>query len=156
MSTDSITDEIRRIRHDLAAQFGDDLDSILADIRRREAIDGRTYVSLSPRRIPKTGRTKRCMGTVGTVGTKTGEWYILVSPCPFDAPQTCTQKAIRQECPCTPFVCGSVRYLGRLPADGTHVVAILKAGLFRVKYGDHSAVGKLHGAGIAHIAAGLK
>ena len=49
MSTDSITDEIRRIRHDLAAQFGNDLDAILADIRRREAMDGRSYVSLSPR-----------------------------------------------------------------------------------------------------------
>ncbi len=33
----------------LAAQFGNDLDLILADIRRREASDGRTYVSLSPR-----------------------------------------------------------------------------------------------------------
>ena len=51
MSTDSITDDIRRIRHDLAAQFGNDLDAILADIRRREAMDGRTYVSLSPRRM---------------------------------------------------------------------------------------------------------
>jgi hypothetical protein len=49
MATDSITDEIRRIRRDLAAQFGNDLDLILADIRKREASDGRTYVSLSPR-----------------------------------------------------------------------------------------------------------
>ena len=50
MPTDSITNDIRRIRHDLAAQFGNDLDAILADIRKREAMDGRTYVSLSPRR----------------------------------------------------------------------------------------------------------
>jgi len=49
MPSDSITDEIRSIRHDLAAQFGNDLDLILADIRRRECSDGRTYVSLSPR-----------------------------------------------------------------------------------------------------------
>ena len=49
MSTDSITEEIRSIRRDLAAQFGNDLDLILADIRKREASDGRTYVSLSPR-----------------------------------------------------------------------------------------------------------
>ena len=49
MISDSITDEIRGIRHALAAQFGNDLDLILADIRRREASDGRTYVSLSPR-----------------------------------------------------------------------------------------------------------
>lgn len=49
MPSDSITDEIRSIRRDLAAQFGNDLDLILADIRRRECSDGRTYVSLSPR-----------------------------------------------------------------------------------------------------------
>lgn len=49
MPSDSITDQIRGIRHDLAAPFGNDLDLILADIRRREASDGRTYVSLSPR-----------------------------------------------------------------------------------------------------------
>ena len=47
--SDSITDEIRGIRRDLAAQCGIDLDLILADIRRRETSDGRTYVSLSPR-----------------------------------------------------------------------------------------------------------
>lgn len=51
MSKDSITDDIRKIRHDLAAQFGNDLDAILADVRRREIMDGRTYVSLAPRRI---------------------------------------------------------------------------------------------------------
>ena len=51
MSSDSIADDIRGIRHDLAAQFGNDLDQILADIRRREASDGRTYVALSPRTI---------------------------------------------------------------------------------------------------------
>lgn len=51
MSSDSITDEIRGIRHDLAAQFGNDLVQILAAIRRQEASDGRTYVALSPRTI---------------------------------------------------------------------------------------------------------
>jgi hypothetical protein len=49
MPSDSINDEIRGIRHDLAAPFGNDLDLILADIRKREVSDGRTYVSLSPR-----------------------------------------------------------------------------------------------------------
>lgn len=51
--SDSITDEIRGIRRDLAAQFGNDLDLILADIRRREASDGRAYVSLSPRVVSR-------------------------------------------------------------------------------------------------------
>ena len=49
MVSDSITDEIRGIRRDLAAKFGNDLDLILADVRQREASDGRSYVSLSPR-----------------------------------------------------------------------------------------------------------
>ena len=49
MAVDSITEEIRGIRRNLAAQFGNDLERILADVRRREASDGRTYVSFPPR-----------------------------------------------------------------------------------------------------------
>ncbi len=49
MLSDSITDEIRGIRRGLAAQFGNNLDLILKDIRTREATDGRVYVSLPPR-----------------------------------------------------------------------------------------------------------
>ena len=49
MFSDSITDKIRDIRRDLSAQFGNDLDLILADIRQRETTDGRTYISLPPR-----------------------------------------------------------------------------------------------------------
>lgn len=49
MSNDSITDEIRSIRRDLSSKFENDLDLILADVRAREAMDDRTYVSLSPR-----------------------------------------------------------------------------------------------------------
>ena len=46
---DSITDEIRATRHNLASRFGNDLNLILADIRRRESSDGRQYVTLPPR-----------------------------------------------------------------------------------------------------------
>jgi len=53
MVSDSITDEIRGIRRDLAAQFGNDLDLILADIRNRESLDGRRYVSLPPRKASR-------------------------------------------------------------------------------------------------------
>jgi len=53
MVSDSITDEIRGILRDLAAQFGNDLDLILADIRKRESLDGRRYVSLSPRKASR-------------------------------------------------------------------------------------------------------
>lgn len=47
--SDSITDEIRATRRQLAAQFGNDLNLILADIRQRESSDGRQYVTLLPR-----------------------------------------------------------------------------------------------------------
>lgn len=51
MSKDSITEDIRRIRRELAAKFDYDLDAILADLRKREAGDGRTYISLPARRL---------------------------------------------------------------------------------------------------------
>ncbi len=44
---DSITEGIRAIRRELAAQCGNDVGAILADARRREATDGRVYVTLS-------------------------------------------------------------------------------------------------------------
>ena len=53
MLNDPITEEIRAARHRLAAQFGNDLSRILADVRQREASDGRTYVTL-PSRPPRT------------------------------------------------------------------------------------------------------
>ncbi len=53
MPSDPITEEIRNIRHDLAAQFGNDISQIFADVRQREALDGRTYVTL-PRRQART------------------------------------------------------------------------------------------------------
>ena len=46
-----ITREIRAIRRALASQFDNDILQILADVRSREASDGRTYVRL-PRREP--------------------------------------------------------------------------------------------------------
>ena len=49
MASDSITEEIRGIRRTLAAQFDNDLDLILADIRNRETTDGRKYISLPAR-----------------------------------------------------------------------------------------------------------
>lgn len=36
MTTDSINDEILRIKRELAAQFGNDLEKIVADIKSRE------------------------------------------------------------------------------------------------------------------------
>jgi hypothetical protein len=45
----SPTEEIRRIRHELAAQFDNDLDRIVADLRRKELESGREFVVLPPR-----------------------------------------------------------------------------------------------------------
>jgi len=53
MSRDSINDEIRAIRHLLAAKFDNDLDRIVADLQRQQFESGRTYVTL-PRRAPQS------------------------------------------------------------------------------------------------------
>lgn len=52
MVSDSITDEIRLIRHQLAARCDNDVSKILADARRRQNTYGRTYVTL-PKRPPR-------------------------------------------------------------------------------------------------------
>jgi len=49
MLDDSITEEIRGIRRKLAAQFDNDVSRIFADVRQREASDGRAYVTLPKR-----------------------------------------------------------------------------------------------------------
>lgn len=51
MTRDSINDEIRTIRRQLAGRCGNDLAAILKDVRQREASDGRTYAELPSRRI---------------------------------------------------------------------------------------------------------
>ena len=47
------TVEIKAIRHRLGAAFDYDLDRIFADIQRRQAESGRTYVTMPPRKIAK-------------------------------------------------------------------------------------------------------
>ena len=61
MVPNPITDEIREIRHRLAAQFDNDVYRIGADLRRREAASGRKVVRL-PSRPPQKRRTMRCNG----------------------------------------------------------------------------------------------
>lgn len=48
MMNDPINDEILRIKRELANQFGNDLDRIVADIKSRE----RNTVTLEPRVFP--------------------------------------------------------------------------------------------------------
>jgi len=49
MVVDAITEEIRAVRHKLAAQFDNDVSRIFADVREKEASDGRVYISLPKR-----------------------------------------------------------------------------------------------------------
>jgi hypothetical protein len=46
------TEEIRAIRHKLAAQFDNDLDRIVADLQRQQRESGRKYITL-PKRTPR-------------------------------------------------------------------------------------------------------
>lgn len=63
MESRSINDQILQIRQELSARFDNDLDAILTDIRTREAVDGRKYVTLAPRRIlSRTGISQESGG----------------------------------------------------------------------------------------------
>ena len=50
------TEEIRAIRHELAARFDNDLDRIVADLRRQQQESGREYITL-PKRPPRHQHT---------------------------------------------------------------------------------------------------
>lgn len=50
MWKDEIVEEVRRIRHEHAARFNNDLDAIVADLRKRQGESGHKVVSLPPRR----------------------------------------------------------------------------------------------------------
>jgi hypothetical protein len=54
MFHDSITDEIRAIRHSLAEKLDNDLVRIVADLQRQQQESGRQYLSL-PKRTPRSG-----------------------------------------------------------------------------------------------------
>ena len=49
--TNPITEEIREIRHRLAAQFGNDLDRIFSDLQRKERESGRVVVDRRGERL---------------------------------------------------------------------------------------------------------
>ena len=49
------TEEIRAARHRLAAQFDNDLDRIVADLRRQQCETERKCISLPPRRPARMG-----------------------------------------------------------------------------------------------------
>lgn len=45
------TEEIRAIKRKLAAEFDFDVHRIAEDLRRRQAVSGRTYVTRPPKRV---------------------------------------------------------------------------------------------------------
>jgi len=57
MVRDSITEEIREIRHRLAEKFDNDVDRIGEDLRRRQDASGRHLVQL-PKRPPRIPASK--------------------------------------------------------------------------------------------------
>ena len=51
MKADPIVEEVRRNRHEHAARFKYDLDSIARDLKAQEKASGRPYIRLPPRRL---------------------------------------------------------------------------------------------------------
>lgn len=54
----SPTEEIRAVRHALAAKFGNDLQRIVDDLRRQQRESGREYIRL-PKRLPEVNRSAK-------------------------------------------------------------------------------------------------
>jgi hypothetical protein len=54
MSKDSIIDEVRKNRQEIARQFGYDLRAIIADARKRQKTRGKKVVSLVPGKKKRT------------------------------------------------------------------------------------------------------
>jgi hypothetical protein len=59
-----ITEEIREIRHRLAAKCNNDVSRIGAELRRRQAASGRRVVKL-PKRTPTVATTNQAMHRSG-------------------------------------------------------------------------------------------
>ena len=55
------TEDIRAARHRLAAQFDNDLDRIVADLRRQQRESGREYITLPNRRPTYTETTNKSL-----------------------------------------------------------------------------------------------
>jgi len=64
MAHNPITEEIREIRHRLAAQCDDDVYRIGAELRRRQSVSGRRVVRL-PKRTPTVATTNQALNARG-------------------------------------------------------------------------------------------
>jgi hypothetical protein len=71
MIVDPITEEIRAIRHALAAQYGNDLNRIFDALQDSERESGRQFISL-PMRPPRTLTGTRPLRAPGMAGAPDG------------------------------------------------------------------------------------
>ena len=69
MAPNPITEEIREIRHRLAAQFDNDVFRIGAETRRRQATSGRRVIRL-PSRTPADRKSSNQGTKLGVIATK--------------------------------------------------------------------------------------
>lgn len=59
------TEDIRAARHKLARQFNNDLDRIVADLRRKQQESRREYITLEPRQPAPIGTTNKSLQRSG-------------------------------------------------------------------------------------------
>ena len=59
------TEDIRAARHRLARQFGNNLDRIVADLRRKQQETGREYITLERRSPVPIGSTNKSLQRSG-------------------------------------------------------------------------------------------
>ena len=50
MKRDPIVEETRKLREEYAATFGNDMDAIFEDIRKRQSMEGKNLVNFPPRK----------------------------------------------------------------------------------------------------------
>ena len=58
MWKDPVVEEVRKARHDHAAQFGYDLRAIYNDLKATEKLEGRKVVSFPSKRLKKEEKTE--------------------------------------------------------------------------------------------------
>lgn len=68
MSPMTPTEDIRAARQKLAAEFDNDLDRIVADLRRKQRESGREYIALERRRPIAIGTTNKSFERSGGPG----------------------------------------------------------------------------------------
>ena len=66
MTPTTPTEDIRAARHRLAAQFENDLDRIVEDLRRKQRDSGREYVTIAGNRVVQAEKMNESVHPTGT------------------------------------------------------------------------------------------